>query len=714
MTSRPGHGRRYGSRLGQRGRVGQRHVRPVAGSRPAEGERTARRTWRWTPDEHHPRPGRPPVRVRRRHTRRDRHRPAARALYPIGVVPGATRGCACGRRCGWSATRPRWRSPSARPGASAPAWAGPTLPAAPAAAAASPADAGTGAPADPGARHRPHRGSDSSGSPPPRPATRWSRRAPRSPPGGAASSRSPSPAPTAGRCRRSTSRTSSRCTSSWCAGTPPATSTCTPRSARTARGGSRWCCPRRASTGSTPTSSRTGGPALVLGTDLFAAGEFEPVPFAPSRVSRSTATRSGWTAIWSPGSPVPDLRHGQPGRRRGHRPAALPGRVRPPGRAAPQRPGLRARPPGRRPAGHHRPVRAGHRVHRARCPTAGSYRLFLDFRHGGGVRTAEFTVDTRDGPDDMSLDIPTTAPARPGRHRADHRRHDLRLLRAPDRTHAQQARRGRRHGQLRHRDGAGALPGRPRPAALVAAGRGGRLHRAAAGAPASPAGSGVRQPVRARPSCCDAGCWSACARGGGARAVHGAGAGSSGTGSGSRSRWPRRSCCGGRGRSHRAAARFARRGEASMDTLVSLGTLAALGWSLYALLFGTAGEPGMTHPFSSPFGPERGRRDLPRGRGRGHGVHPAGRYVEARSKRRAGAARARAARPGRQGRRRCCATAPRCGCRSAGSASATGSWSGPGETIAADGVVAEGSSAVDAVDAHRRGEPGRGRAPATR
>ena len=37
---------------------------------------------------------------------------------------------------------------------------------------------------------------------------------------------------------------------------------------------------------------------------------------------------------------------------------------------------------------------------------------------------------------------------------------------------------------------------------------------------------------------------------------------------------------------HRAAARFARRGEATMDTLVSLGTLAALGWSLYALLFG--------------------------------------------------------------------------------------------------------------------------------
>ena len=34
-----------------------------------------------------------------------------------------------------------------------------------------------------------------------------------------------------------------------------------------------------------------------------------------------------------------------------------------------------------------------------------------------------------------------------------------------------------------------------------------------------------------------------------------------------------------------------------MDTLVSLGTLAAFGWSLWALFFGDAGMPGMTHPF---------------------------------------------------------------------------------------------------------------------
>ena len=49
---------------------------------------------------------------------------------------------------------------------------------------------------------------------------------------------------------------------------------------------------------------------------------------------------------------------------------------------------------------------------------------------------------------------------------------------------------------------------------------------------------------------------------------------------------------------HRAAALNARHGTATMDTLVSLGTLAALVWSVYALLFGHAGDPGMRHEFS--------------------------------------------------------------------------------------------------------------------
>ncbi|HUR05923.1 MAG TPA: cation transporter, partial [Nonomuraea sp.] len=48
---------------------------------------------------------------------------------------------------------------------------------------------------------------------------------------------------------------------------------------------------------------------------------------------------------------------------------------------------------------------------------------------------------------------------------------------------------------------------------------------------------------------------------------------------------------------HKAAWTNLRHGAATMDTLISVGTIAALGWSLWALFFGTAGTPGMTHPF---------------------------------------------------------------------------------------------------------------------
>ncbi|WP_460392270.1 heavy metal translocating P-type ATPase [Actinophytocola sediminis] len=48
---------------------------------------------------------------------------------------------------------------------------------------------------------------------------------------------------------------------------------------------------------------------------------------------------------------------------------------------------------------------------------------------------------------------------------------------------------------------------------------------------------------------------------------------------------------------HRAAWTNLRHGAATMDTLISMGTLAAFAWSLYALFLGTAGVPGMTHPF---------------------------------------------------------------------------------------------------------------------
>jgi P-type Cu+ transporter len=48
---------------------------------------------------------------------------------------------------------------------------------------------------------------------------------------------------------------------------------------------------------------------------------------------------------------------------------------------------------------------------------------------------------------------------------------------------------------------------------------------------------------------------------------------------------------------HRAALQHGRRGRATTDTLVSLGTLAAFGWSVYALLAGTAGETALLRPF---------------------------------------------------------------------------------------------------------------------
>ncbi|MDO5727814.1 MAG: HAD-IC family P-type ATPase, partial [Bowdeniella nasicola] len=45
---------------------------------------------------------------------------------------------------------------------------------------------------------------------------------------------------------------------------------------------------------------------------------------------------------------------------------------------------------------------------------------------------------------------------------------------------------------------------------------------------------------------------------------------------------------------HRAAATAARHGSSTMDTLVSLGVIAATTWSLWALIFGGAGKLGMT------------------------------------------------------------------------------------------------------------------------
>ncbi|USI90439.1 heavy metal translocating P-type ATPase [Rhodococcus pyridinivorans] len=149
---------------------------------------------------------------------------------------------------------------------------------------------------------------------------------------------------------------------------------------------------------------------------------------------------------------------------------------------------------------------------------------------------------------------------------------------------------------------------------------------------------------------------------------------------------------------HRAAWINLRHGTSTMDTLVSLGTLAALGWSVYALFWGTAGEPGMVHPFEFT---------IARGDGSGNiyleaaaGVTTfilAGRYFEQRSKRRAGAA---------------LHALLELGAKDVAVLGPDGTTETripveqlavddlfvvrPGEKIATDGVIARGTSAVDA------------------
>lgn len=90
---------------------------------------------------------------------------------------------------------------------------------------------------------------------------------------------------------------------------------------------------------------------------------------------------------------------------------------------------------------------------------------------------------------------------------------------------------------------------------------------------------------------------------------------------------------------HRSALVNARHGATTMDTLISLGTTAAFGWSLFALFFGHAGMIGYTHPFELT---------LTRGTGEGSIYFEAvvaivtflllGRWFEARSKAKAGEA----------------------------------------------------------------------------
>ncbi|WP_189719330.1 cation transporter, partial [Streptomyces spectabilis] len=90
---------------------------------------------------------------------------------------------------------------------------------------------------------------------------------------------------------------------------------------------------------------------------------------------------------------------------------------------------------------------------------------------------------------------------------------------------------------------------------------------------------------------------------------------------------------------HRAAVTNARHGAATMDTLISVGTSAAFLWSLWALFFGSAGEPGMTHAFELTIARTDGAGNIYLEAAAGVTAFIlAGRYFEARSKRKAGAA----------------------------------------------------------------------------
>ena len=90
---------------------------------------------------------------------------------------------------------------------------------------------------------------------------------------------------------------------------------------------------------------------------------------------------------------------------------------------------------------------------------------------------------------------------------------------------------------------------------------------------------------------------------------------------------------------HRAAWANLRHGAATMDTLISVGVLAAFGWSLWALFWGDAGTPGMTMPFSLTLSDGEGADQLYLEVASAVTVLLlTGRYLEARAKRRAGAA----------------------------------------------------------------------------
>ena len=143
---------------------------------------------------------------------------------------------------------------------------------------------------------------------------------------------------------------------------------------------------------------------------------------------------------------------------------------------------------------------------------------------------------------------------------------------------------------------------------------------------------------------------------------------------------------------HRAAWANLRHGAATMDTLISLGVLAAFAWSLYALFIGEAGMPGMTMSFDLV--PERGAGADEIYLEVASAVTVfmlAGRYFEASAKRRAGSALKALLELGAKDVELLGGTRIPVEQLAVGDRFVVR----PGEKVATDGIVEEGSSAVD-------------------
>jgi hypothetical protein len=163
----------------------------------------------------------------------------------------------------------------------------------------------------------------------------------------------------------------------------------------------------------------SGGEATTLGVDLAVPGHFQPSDYAPSRVSTVDGyevrldgdLEPGKTveltlSVSKDGKPVTDLQpylgaYGHLVALRGGDLAYL--HVHPEGEPGDGK------------------TKSGPTVtFFAEVPSAGAYRLFLDFQHGDTVRTAEFTLAT----DDHALPQPGPAPAESGGYADDGHGHN--------------------------------------------------------------------------------------------------------------------------------------------------------------------------------------------------------------------------------------------------------------------------------------------------